>query len=123
MQTRARCRSKLRGRAVQRGCHGPLRPRPAPRRIDHRRVAPSVVAAFRADAARAPDDPEFGRVVDELNVLSPEFAELWARHEVGVPGQAVKAVRHPDAGDLFFDMTTLAVVDNPGWYLELYNPR
>ncbi|WP_327109223.1 helix-turn-helix transcriptional regulator [Nonomuraea glycinis] len=86
-------------------------------------VAPSVVAAFRADAARAPDDPEFGRVVDELNVLSPEFAELWARHEVGVPGQAVKAVRHPDAGDLFFDMTTLAVVDNPGWYLELYNPR
>ncbi|MGN9782585.1 helix-turn-helix transcriptional regulator [Nonomuraea sp. ZG12] len=86
-------------------------------------VAPSVVAAFRADAAHAPDDPGFGRVVDELSAVSPEFAEMWARHEVGVPVQVVKAVRHPEAGELFFDLTTLAVVDNPGWYLELYNPR
>lgn len=36
---------------------------------------------------------------------------------------AVKAVHHPGVGDLFFDMTTLAVVDRPDWYLELYNPR
>jgi hypothetical protein len=86
-------------------------------------VAPAVVAAFRADEAHAPADPEFGRVVGDLSVLSPEFAELWARHEVGASAQAVKAVRHPDAGDLFFDMTTLAVVDRPDWYLELYNPQ
>ncbi|REE96425.1 helix-turn-helix transcriptional regulator [Thermomonospora umbrina] len=86
-------------------------------------VAPSVVAAFRADAAHAPDDPGFGRVIKELSAVSPEFAELWARHDVGTPGQAVKAVRHPEAGDLVFDMTTLAVVDHPDRYLELYNPR
>ncbi|MFC4014277.1 helix-turn-helix transcriptional regulator [Nonomuraea purpurea] len=85
-------------------------------------VAPAVVAAFRADAAHSPDDPEFGRVVGGLSAVSPEFAELWARHEVGAPAQAVKAVRHPDAGDLFFDVTTLTVTDHPGWYLELYNP-
>ncbi|WP_043621594.1 helix-turn-helix transcriptional regulator [Nonomuraea candida] len=85
-------------------------------------VAPSVVAAFRADAAHAPGDPEFGRLVDSLAAVSPEFAELWARHEVGVPAQAVKAVRHPVAGELFFDMTTLTVTDHPDWYLELYNP-
>ncbi len=86
-------------------------------------VAPPVVAAFRAAAAHTPDDPEFGRVVDRLSAVSPEFAELWARHEVGVPGQAVKAVRHPEAGDLVFDMTTLTVADHPDWHLELYNPR
>ena len=86
-------------------------------------VAPAVVAAFRADAAHSPDDPEFDRVVDELSAVSPEFAEIWARHDVGVPDQAVKAVHHPEAGDLIFDTTTLAVVDRPGWYLELYNPR
>lgn len=86
-------------------------------------VAPAVVAAFRADAGHAPDDPEFARVVDGLRTVSPEFAELWAQHEVGLPIQAVKAVRHPEAGDLFFDTTTLAVVDHPDWYLELYNPR
>ncbi|TCO32487.1 hypothetical protein EV652_10493 [Kribbella steppae] len=86
-------------------------------------VAPAVVAAFRADAARAPEDPEFRRVVDELSAASTEFAELWARQEVGVPGQAVKAVDHPEAGELFFDLTTLTVADHPDWYLELYVPR
>jgi hypothetical protein len=86
-------------------------------------VAPAVVAAFRADAAHFPGDPEFGRVVGDLSAVSPEFAELWARHEVGAHIQAVKAVHHPEIGDLFFDKTTLAVVDRPGWHLELYNPR
>ncbi|MGK8524411.1 helix-turn-helix transcriptional regulator [Nocardia asteroides] len=86
-------------------------------------IAPAIVAAFRADAAHAPDDPEFGRVVDELTAVSPEFAALWARHEVAAAGQAVKAVRHPEAGDLLFDTTTLAVADNPDWLLVLYNPQ
>ncbi|WP_241995584.1 helix-turn-helix transcriptional regulator [Kribbella antiqua] len=86
-------------------------------------VAPAVVAAFRADAAHAPDDPEFGRVVDELTKASPEFAELWAQHQVAVLGQAVKAVNHPEAGELFFDMTTLTVTEHPHWHLELYTPR
>ncbi|GIG99028.1 transcriptional regulator [Plantactinospora mayteni] len=86
-------------------------------------VAPAVVAAFRADAAHSPADPEFRRVIDDLHAVSPDFAELWARHDVGVPGQAVKVVHHPEVGELFFDMTTLAVVDRPDWYLELYNPR
>jgi hypothetical protein len=45
------------------------------------------------------------------------------RHDVAVPAQAVTAVRHPSEGELFFDLTTLSVVDHPGWYLELYNPR
>lgn len=82
-------------------------------------VAPLVVAAFRAEAAL--EDPEFRRVVEDLSAVSPEFASLWARHDVSAPVQAVKAVRHPDFGELFFDLTTLAVVDHPGWYLELYN--
>nr|WP_216853806.1 helix-turn-helix transcriptional regulator [Phytoactinopolyspora halotolerans] len=86
-------------------------------------VAPAVVAAFRADAAHFPDDAEFHRVVAELSAVSPEFAELWERHDVAAPVQAVKAVRHPDVGELIFDMTPLVVADRPDWYLELYNPR
>ncbi|MBF6166149.1 helix-turn-helix domain-containing protein [Streptomyces gardneri] len=86
-------------------------------------IAPAVVAAFRADAAHAPGDPEFGRVVGELTAASPEFARLWARHDVDAAVQAVKAVRHPEAGDLLFDTTTLAVADHPDWFLVLYNPQ
>jgi hypothetical protein len=86
-------------------------------------VAPGVVAAFRADAARYPDDPEFARGVDDLSAVSPDFVELWERHDVGPHMQAVKAVHHPEAGDLVFDKTTLAVADRPDWHLVLYNPR
>ncbi|MFD6951854.1 transcriptional regulator [Nocardiopsis sp. TSRI0078] len=86
-------------------------------------VAPDVVAAFRADAAHFPDDPEFARVVEDLSAVSPEFARLWARHDVGDHLQAVKAVLHPEAGDLVFDKTVLTVADRPDWHLELYNPR
>jgi hypothetical protein len=81
------------------------------------------VAAFRADVAHAPDDPEFGQVIDELCAVSPEFTALWAQHDVGVPRQAVKAIRNAAGDELVFDVTTLAAVDHPGWYLELYNPR
>jgi transcriptional regulator with XRE-family HTH domain len=83
-------------------------------------VAPAVVASFRADAAHFPGDPEFERVVDALIAASPEFAELWARHDVGGPAQVVKAVRHPEHGDLVFDLTTLSVADRPDLVLELY---
>lgn len=85
--------------------------------------APAVVAAYRADAALFPGDPEFRRVVADLASASAEFAELWERHEVGVPVQAVNALRHPEAGDLFFDATTLTVADHPDWSLVLYNPQ
>ncbi|WP_245716947.1 helix-turn-helix transcriptional regulator [Nocardia mikamii] len=84
-------------------------------------AAPAVVAAYRADAAQG--DPEFDRVITELCTVSTEFAELWARHDVGAPTQAVHAVRHPDAGDLYFDTTTLIVADHPDLHLVLYNPR
>lgn len=86
-------------------------------------VAPAVVAAFRADAAHSPADPEFARLIEDLSSVSSEFAELWARHEVGAHTQAVKAVHHSEVGDLIFDKTTLAVADRPDWRLELYNPR
>ena len=77
-------------------------------------VAPGVVAAFRADAVHA------DRVVADLSAASPEFAELWARHDVAAPLQTVKSVRSA-AGELRFELSTLAVTDHPGWYLELYN--
>lgn len=86
-------------------------------------AAPLVVAAFRADAAHHPGDDGFTRIVTRLSAVSEEFVRMWARHDVGVAAQSVKAIRHPDLGDLYFDTTTLRVVDHPRWFLELYNPR
>ncbi|MBB5079319.1 helix-turn-helix transcriptional regulator [Nonomuraea endophytica] len=98
-------------------------PRYRSMQVEWESAAPAVVAAYRACVAHDPGDPGFAEVVDELSVVSEEFAELWARHDVSVQAQTVKAVRHPEAGELFFDTTPLAVVDHPDWYLELFNPR
>jgi hypothetical protein len=35
--------------------------------------------------------------------VSPEFADLWARHDVAEHTSAVKAVDHPEAGTLIFE--------------------
>ncbi|MGW6120372.1 helix-turn-helix transcriptional regulator [Nocardia sp. NPDC055165] len=86
-------------------------------------AAPGVVAAYRADAALVPHDDEFQRVASELAAAEPEFAELWERHDVGAPVQAVNALHHPEAGNLYFDATTLTVADHPHWSLVLYNPK
>ncbi|WP_017540117.1 MULTISPECIES: helix-turn-helix transcriptional regulator [Nocardiopsis] len=86
-------------------------------------AAPRVVARFRADAARHPDDPEFSRIAADLMSVSAEFAELWERHEVAAATRAVKALVHPDVGDLVFEATMLGVPELPGHFLVLYNPR
>lgn len=86
-------------------------------------TAPVVVAGFRADAARYPDDPEFDRIAAELARLSPEFAELWARRDVAEHTSAVKTIDHPDVGVLVFDATLLPLPTMPGHHLVLHCPR
>ncbi|NUR90394.1 MAG: helix-turn-helix domain-containing protein [Nonomuraea sp.] len=86
-------------------------------------LAPHVVASFRADAARYPDDPEFGRIAADLARVSPEFAELWARHDVVSGARAVKAIRHPELGDLTFEAMALPLDEHPGFHLVLHNPK
>ncbi|MFD5319631.1 helix-turn-helix transcriptional regulator [Streptomyces sp. NPDC127098] len=86
-------------------------------------VAPGVVATFRAEAARHPGDAGFRRVVVELREASRDFEGLWARHDVAAVNQAVKVVRHPDAGALAFDTSVLSLPHRPGLRVELHNPR
>jgi transcriptional regulator with XRE-family HTH domain len=86
-------------------------------------AAPGVVARFRADAARLPADPEYARIIGDLSVVSPEFAALWARHEVRSASTMVKAVSHPLVGTLVFDATPLQLTDMPGYRLNLHNPH
>ncbi|WP_019630497.1 helix-turn-helix transcriptional regulator [Actinomadura atramentaria] len=86
-------------------------------------AAPGVAARFRAHAARFPGDPEFARIAADLGAVSPEFAELWARHEVSASARAVKAVRHPDVGELTFDAAAFPVPDLPGHDIVLHHPR
>ncbi|MFF2813203.1 helix-turn-helix transcriptional regulator [Streptomyces sp. NPDC058000] len=85
-------------------------------------AARALVGQFRADAARYPDDPWFGRLAADMCAASPAFAELWAEHQVGSAAQGLKALRHDTAGELVFEYTTLPLPDLPGHRLMLYTP-
>ncbi|MFE6776526.1 helix-turn-helix transcriptional regulator [Streptomyces sp. NPDC057702] len=85
-------------------------------------AAREIVGQFRADAARYPDDPEFGRLARDLCAASPAFAGLWAEHPVGSAAQGAKTLDHPEAGELVFEYTTLPLPDLPGHRLLLYTP-
>jgi transcriptional regulator with XRE-family HTH domain len=58
------------------------------------------VADLRAAAARYPDDRGIGDLVAEMLALSPEFAEIWAEHEVEVRRDSRKHFVHPEVGPL-----------------------
>jgi transcriptional regulator with XRE-family HTH domain len=85
-------------------------------------VARFVVAAFRADAARAGAAAEVQPLVDELCRLSPEFADMWQDNDVRGFGEGVKHIRHPLLGPIAFEQSAFAVDGRPDLSMLVYNP-
>lgn len=87
-------------------------------------VARFVVAAFRADAARAGAGAEVpvNALVQELRLRSAEFATLWADNDVRHHGEGVKQIRHPVLGEVSFEYSAFAVDGRPDLGLIVYNP-
>ena len=89
---------------------------------DWESVARSVVAAFRADAARAGAMAEVSAFVSELSLLSPEFKAMWRDNEVSTFGEAVKHIRHPVLGPISFEVSTFAVDGRADLTMLVYSP-
>ncbi|RFU41769.1 XRE family transcriptional regulator [Actinomadura logoneensis] len=84
------------------------------------RVAENCVASLRAASGGVPDDPRLVELVGELSIASPEFARLWARHEVRSKTREAKLFRHPRVGDLTLGYEVLTVNSAPGQQLVVY---
>jgi hypothetical protein len=84
---------------------------------DHGFHSRAQVAALRG----AHDDAERGALVDALERDSPEFAELWARHEVKSPAGTVKRFVHPQIGVLTLDCQMLTA-ENRTERLVVFTP-
>lgn len=82
----------------------------------------SVVAAFRADAARAGAVAEISALVEELSAASPEFAQLWQENEVSRQAEGVKHLKHPQLGAFEMEYSSFAVDGRPDLSLVIYNP-
>ena len=87
------------------------------------RDARFVVAAFRADTARAGAASNVKALVEDLCRLSPEFAAMWRDNDVRTTyGEAAKHVRHPVAGLIRLEYSAFAVDGRPDLGMVIYNP-
>ncbi len=89
---------------------------------DWESVARFVVAAFRADAARAGAASRVAAMVDELCRLSPDFEAIWRDNDVRSHGGGVKHLRHPIAGPIGFEYSAFAVDGRSDLGMVVYTP-
>lgn len=85
-------------------------------------VARFVVAAFRADTARAGAGERTAELVSELSRISPDFVAMWRNHDVRAYGEGVKRLRHQLVGPISFEYSAFAVDGRPDLGLVIYNP-
>ncbi|WP_344101048.1 helix-turn-helix transcriptional regulator [Myceligenerans crystallogenes] len=78
---------------------------------DHERHARSLVASLRAAHGSPATARRAGELVDALRARSPEFGELWDRHEVGRRFETRKTLVHPEVGSFEVDCQALLTED------------
>jgi transcriptional regulator with XRE-family HTH domain len=74
---------------------------------EHEHHSQVFVADLRAVVGRRGHDPDVARTVTQLLRYSPEFAELWERHDVAVRRNDRKRIVHPTLGILDLNCLTL----------------
>ena len=82
-----------------------------------------VVAAFRADTARASASANSQALIEELSRVSPKFDTMWRENTVsGAYGEHPKQVRHPVAGPIALEYSAFAVDGRPDLGMVIYSP-
>ena len=83
----------------------------------------AALAHFRAEYGRFIEDPWWARQIADLSRISPEFRELWARHDLHGEPEGHKSIQHPLVGELVFDFRMLQTIDSGYLRLIVYTPR
>jgi transcriptional regulator with XRE-family HTH domain len=83
---------------------------------------PQMVAMFRAAFGRHLGEPSWTEFVQRLSAASPEFARLWAAHDVAGPSTRDKVFRHAAAGVVRMSVVSFEVTATPETRLAVYTP-
>jgi transcriptional regulator with XRE-family HTH domain len=81
-----------------------------------------MVAEYRAAMAEHVAEPAWKCLVSRLMEASPEFVELWERHEVASPENLTKRFLHPEVGLLRLNYTHLWLGQRLGTRMTTYTP-
>lgn len=90
--------------------------------VDRDQAKPRMVAQLRGAMAEHIADPAWKCLVRRLQRNSPEFRELWERHEVAEPENARKRLLHRDLGLLQFNYLNTWLAPRAGLRLVSYIP-
>jgi transcriptional regulator with XRE-family HTH domain len=90
--------------------------------VDWDDVAGRMVGEYRAAMAEHLDDPAWKTLVARLHRASPEFTEVWERHEVQGVESRTKRAMHPTAGLVLLDYTNLWIGQQVGTRIIAFTP-
>ncbi|MET9466670.1 helix-turn-helix transcriptional regulator [Streptomyces sp. NPDC006544] len=90
--------------------------------VDLAEMNRTLAAKFRASMAQHLAEPGWKALLSRLETHSPEFRELWARHEVVGPAGKTKYLRNARVGLLHVEHTNLWLGPSAGPRLVTYVP-
>ncbi|MBO1416980.1 helix-turn-helix transcriptional regulator, partial [Streptomyces sp. FH025] len=90
--------------------------------IDYRTERLGMVARFRAAMAEHSADPARKALLARLLKASPDFAEVWQRHEVMRPSNGIKRFQVPGVGLLRCEYTNFWLSPGLGTRMISYTP-
>jgi len=90
--------------------------------VDWESAAARMVANLRVMMADHVGDSSWKAFVNRLCAASPEFADLWSRHEVRAIENKAKKYRHPQVGLLTFETTNTWLAPRAGRRMLTYVP-
>jgi transcriptional regulator with XRE-family HTH domain len=85
-------------------------------------ICESMIGQLRVAYGRHIGDPAWTHFIRRLEAASPEFAKIWAEHDVSQPRRWTKAIRHPAVGEIRVATTSFAVSAVPGARMVVYTP-
>jgi transcriptional regulator with XRE-family HTH domain len=85
-------------------------------------TARRMTAQFRAQMAEHVAEPAWKAHLRRLRSASPEFADLWDRHEVSAITTKAKKIRNPYVGMLHFEAVSTWLNPRPGVRMLVYTP-
>lgn len=91
--------------------------------LNYEEEIPYMVARLRAAHAQHIGDPEWDEDIRRLAGVSPEFAGLWARHEVAAPAPRTLRFQLPEIGLMTFTRTELDVLSVADLRIAVYSPQ
>jgi transcriptional regulator with XRE-family HTH domain len=90
--------------------------------LDWDAFAHCMLMGLRREIASMPRSSRLAKVISALSESSREFCAWWSAHDVVLPRQRFRVLRHPRAGTLTLDLTILQILGAPHLKLFSFTP-